>query len=370
MHHPDSPMVDPRLVGLVGAHRPLRARCAAGPLLEFDPLGTPVPLSGAVAPLERLGEPRFLLVAAPISLLASGTPDLSAVAHLGSRIGPYLRPGQVVLLVDPVPPGTTRSTFAPALLERAGGVTVGALSVPATNAPGALGLLGGEVARVATDLTGIGQLTRPVATVELAELAGLTSAAASTFCAAWHSQVGSLGHRLGGAPWEALGSSAPVGFATADTERAEMLAWGARRCGATFDLLDRVLALVRSRPEELVARVAAVLNENGKPVRGSSITILGARPSEGPNRPDEIELATRLRASGGLVSILSPSEGPCPRAVPLLAHADCVVAAHAHAGWTYHDLAPLGARLVDACNALGALSPPRTAHGATPPHVS
>jgi UDP-N-acetyl-D-glucosamine dehydrogenase len=77
----------------------------------------------ATVNFDRVGECDALIVCVPTPLSEHGEPDLSAVAGTASSIAPYIRSGQLVVLVSTTYPGTTEELVRPILEAR--GLRVG-----------------------------------------------------------------------------------------------------------------------------------------------------------------------------------------------------------------------------------------------------
>lgn len=69
---------------------------------------------------EAVGSSEVVVVVVPIVVEDNGAPDFRAMDHAVEAIGQAVRPGALVLFETTVPVGTTRTRFAPALVELSG----------------------------------------------------------------------------------------------------------------------------------------------------------------------------------------------------------------------------------------------------------
>jgi UDP-N-acetyl-D-mannosaminuronate dehydrogenase len=151
------------------------------------------------------------------------------------------------------------------------------------------------------------------------------------------------------------------------------LIWQARRSGRTLQLVETAAQINQAMPAHVVGRITALLNESGKPVRGSQVLVLGV--SYKPNVTDSREssavpVVERLRRLHADVRWHDPLVGedagpPAPRLAELtgdvVAGADLVLLHTPHADYLRSPLLPEARLLLDAHGALRHRSLPNVA---------
>jgi len=141
------------------------------------------------------------------------------------------------------------------------------------------------------------------------------------------------------------------------------LSWKARAHGFEPRLIEVSQQINVKMPEHVVARIAAILNGAGKPVRGSRIQILGVaykRDVSDTRESPAIDVMQHLVKQGAVVSYSDPY---VPRlreadldlqAQPLsaLRQADCAVIITNHAAFDYRQIVREARLILDTRNAL------------------
>lgn len=376
-------------VGVIGpaARAGLAAGLAARGLrvlgFQLDPDADAVPLPTAgccdvTADHRRLAEPDALVIASPVALTPARGADCTAIAAAVRAVAGRLRRGQLVVLTEPVPPGTARGVVLPALA--ATGLAPGhdflLAHAPASgDTTRAVGGLNEDSARAAADLFArAGYGTARVSSLEAAEVCGTLGGLHRSVQAAALNELGAACGRMGVDAWEVttaagIPSLAPLSH---DDSASRLLSWGARRWGASFRLLDAAHGVNAAMPAYVVSRVADALNDAGRAVRGSKVAILGLvkKGVDDPRDLPSFELMDHLLKKGARVSHNDPHVPSLPRTghwSPLepvesqaltaeyLAAQDCVLIVADHASYDYTFIVTHSRRVVDACNATQAI---------------
>jgi UDP-N-acetyl-D-glucosamine dehydrogenase len=275
------------------------------------------------------GTADVVLLGVPAALAeASTAPDATTLAVAARAVALSLRPGQLIVLSGPVPPGTTRGGVLPPLA--ASGQVPGRDFFLAFSAEcGRTGarpvrIVGGfdpdslELAAALFDP--VGPVHR-VSSPEAAELCGLAGIAAHAIQAAVGNELRQICDRVGADVWEVLAAGASVGLTIAEPghgfgdPRPSLLARGVRRYGTSARLAELAVEVNAAVPAFVAAKVADALNDAGKPLKGSRVSILGVVEEEtDTNQPRTglgLELIGRLLDKGAVVTYHDPS-------VPLL----------------------------------------------------
>jgi UDP-N-acetyl-D-glucosamine dehydrogenase len=250
---------------------------------------------------DRLGEPDAVVICVPTPLTEAREPDLGYVVRSTEAIAARLRPGQVVVLSSTSYPGTTRDIVLPIL--EAGGLRAGqdfflAFS-PEREDPGNPTCSGKSIPRVVGGLeerslelaAGLfGSITVQVVRVSSLEVAEGCKILENTYRAvniALVNELKVLYDRMGIDVWEAIEAARtkPFGFQPfypgpglgghCIPVDPFYLSWVARKHGLTTRFIELAGEINTTMPAYVVGKIADALNERGKPVKGSKITLLG-----------------------------------------------------------------------------------------------
>jgi UDP-N-acetyl-D-glucosamine dehydrogenase len=250
---------------------------------------------------DRLGEADVVIICVPTPLTETRDPDLSYVENSVRAVAQRLRPGQLIVLESTTYPGTTRQVVLPIL--EAGGLRAGqdfflAFS-PEREDPGnrehrtagipkvvggldplsrdlAVALYGKAVVRVV-----------PVSSPEVAEACKILENTYRAVNIALVNELKVLYDRMGIDVWEVIEAARtkPFGFQPFYPGPGLgghcipidpfYLAWVARKHGLSTRFIELAGEVNTAMPHFVVEKVADALNERGKPVKGSKLTLLG-----------------------------------------------------------------------------------------------
>jgi UDP-N-acetyl-D-glucosamine dehydrogenase len=239
---------------------------------------------------QRLKEPDALFICTSVRLTTSRQPDLTGVTSWIEKLAGHLRPGQLIVLTLPLPPGTTRNVLRSPLSS--GGRVPGrdfflaySPTLEEHNCkliPRVVGASDNVSLEAAMAVFGwIDQPTIPVSSLEVAELRGLLPAVRRSVNEAWKNELKQVCNQMLLNSEEVLTAANDL----CDEPETEMggrsdlssifLCWGVRRFGASARLISLSEEINTSMPAFVVEKVTDALNDAGKPVRGSQVLILG-----------------------------------------------------------------------------------------------
>ncbi|WP_165068652.1 nucleotide sugar dehydrogenase [Paludisphaera rhizosphaerae] len=355
----------------------------------------------ATADFGRLDEPDAILICVPTPLTDSRDPDLSYVVQSTRAIAAKLRPGQLVVLESTTYPGTTRDVVLPILAET--GLKLGedfllAFSPeredpgnPDFSAPtipkvvGGVDAASGEAAEALYSRIVVRVV--PVSTAEVAEACKILENTYRAVNIALVNELKVLYDRMGIDVWEVIeaAKSKPFGFQAFYPGPGLgghcipidpfYLTWVARKHGMATRFIELAGEINTSMPGYVVDRVADVLNDLGKPVRGSKILILGMAYKKDVDDPREspgFELMELLIKKGAEVEYNDPHipKLPLMRKYPdlgmssreltpeFLRSRDCVLIATNHSAYDWPSIVAEAPLIVDTRNALRGIDGP------------
>lgn len=249
----------------------------------------------------HLGPCEIYVICAPTPL-RDGSPDLSMVMAGVDTVAGVLDPGDLVILESTTWPGTTSEVVAPRLRELTGlvaGVDVrlvfspervdpGNQEFPLTRIPKVIGGMTREDSECAADFyrTFLDSVHIVSGTSE-AELAKILENTYRHVNLALVNELAKLYSDTGINLREAIDAAAtkPFGFMPFYPGPGVgghcipidpmYLIWRARRTGRTLQLVETAEQINRGMPAHVVGRAAALLNDVGKPMRGSKVLVLG-----------------------------------------------------------------------------------------------
>ena len=242
-----------------------------------------------------------LLICVPTPLTSNREPDLGPLLAASHTIAEILRPGQLVVLESTTYPGTTRERLAPILAES--GLTPGedfslAFS-PERVDPGRTDFTLRTTPKVVGGLTeACGERAEAlyreicdtvirVSTPEVAELSKLLENIFRSVNIALVNELAMLCDRMKIDIWEVVDAAAtkPYGFMRFDPGPGMgghclpvdpfYLSWRAREFDMSTEFIELAGKVNQQMPYHCVSKVERLLNDAGKPVRGSKVSVLG-----------------------------------------------------------------------------------------------
>jgi UDP-N-acetyl-D-glucosamine dehydrogenase len=348
----------------------------------------------ATAQFERLGEADAIVICVPTPLGDAREPDLSCVVGAARAVADLLRPGQLVVLESTTYPGTTRDVLRP-LLEATGLVAgkdfylafsperedLGNPTWSAGNIPKVVGGLDPSSLELAAALyEQVVERVVPVSSLEVAEACKILENTYRAVNIALVNELKILFDRMDIDVWEVIEAARtkPFGFQAFYPGPGLgghcipidpfYLTWVARKFGLATRFIELAGEINTAMPAFVVGKIADALNDRGKPVRGSKITLLGMAYKKDVDDLREspgVELLELLLAKGAEVQYNDPH---IPRLPPLRRHPhprlasqpltpeylrgeDCVVVVTDHSAYDWPAIVEHASLLVDTRNA-------------------
>jgi len=347
----------------------------------------------ATADMGRLGEPDVLIICVPTPLTPSREPDLRYVEKTTRDIAKALRPGQLVSLESTTYPGTTVEVLLP-LLSRS--LTVGQdfylVFSPEREDPGNPTHHVQNIPKVVGGVTPaclehgtvlysqVVDRVVPVSSTQAAEMTKLLENIYRAVNIALINELKVLCLRMGLDIFEIIEASRtkPFGFQAFYPGPGLgghcipidpfYLTWKARQ----YDLSTRFIELAgevnTTMPYFVVERLAEALNDQGKPLKGAKILVLGIayKKDVDDNRESPgVKIIDILMQRGAKVSYNDPHVPRCAEmrhyphidmlSVPLtadnLAEVDCILLTADHSAYDYAWIASQARLIVDTRNA-------------------
>jgi UDP-N-acetyl-D-glucosamine dehydrogenase len=348
----------------------------------------------ATADAARLAEADAIVICVPTPLSESRDPDLSFVTATVRQIAQTLRPGQLVVLESTTYPGTTRDVVLPELAATglAAGVDYflaysperedpGNREYSASRIPKVVGGLDERSQRLALALyeSVVGRVV-PVSSCEAAEACKILENTYRAVNIALVNELKVLCDRMGIDVWEVIDAAKtkPFGFAAfypgpglgghCIPVDPFYLSWAARKHGLSTRFIELAGEVNAAMPDYVLRRLGEALNDAGKPVRGSRITLLGIaykRDVDDPRESPSFVLLERLLAQGAVMSYNDPHVPALPRmrkhelpvmrsselTAELLSRQDCVLIATDHSAYDYDFIVRHSRLVIDTRNA-------------------
>lgn len=323
---------------------------------------------------DRLGEPDALCICVPTPLTRTREPDLGYVIREAEEIARRLRPAQLVVLESTTYPGTTEEVILP-ILSRSGlaagrefflayspeRVDPGNRAYTIRNTPKLIGGIDATSTQMATALYArVADRVIPVASPRVAEMAKLFENVFRAVNIALVNELTQLCEKLGLSVWDviAAASTKPFGFMSfwpgpgvgghCIPLDPYYLASKAREHGFHTRFIELAGDINEEMPHYVARRLAGVLNDRRKSVRGARILLLGIsykRDIGDVRESPALTLFEILRGWGAEVSYHDPHlpevqvGGGRVASVPLSLSAlralDCVVIATDHRALDY-----------------------------------
>src|SRR5579872_503353 len=284
---------------------------------------------------DRLVEPDAVLICVPTPLTDTRDPDLSFVLNSARAISAHLRIGQLIVLESTTYPTTTRGVVLPVL--EASGLTAGKdfflafsperedpgnATHSVTSIPKVVGGLDDGSADAACALYGtIVHKDVGVSTPEVAEACKILENTYRAINIALVNELKVLYDRMGIDVWEVIeaAKTKPFGFQAFYPGPGLgghcipidpfYLTWVARKHGMATRFIEIAGEVNTAMPAYVVGKLADALNDRGKPVKGSRITLLGMaykKDVDDLRESPALELMELLLTKGAVVNYHDP----------------------------------------------------------------
>jgi len=342
---------------------------------------------------DRLGEPDAICICVPTPLNKTGDPDVSFIISVTESLGRTIRKSQLVVLESTTYPGTTRDLLLPALADK-GRLKVGEdfflafspervdPSNPVwdiSNTPKVVGGITPACREVARALYAtIVERVVVVSSTEAAELAKLLENTFRSVNIALANEMAVACDKLGVDVWEVIEAAAtkPFGFMKFTPGPGlgghcipvdpHYLSWKMRTLDYKTRLVELASEINAEMPRYMAEKAAGLLNELGKPVKGSRVLVLGVaykRDTEDTRESPALDIIQLLKEKGAEVSYHDPlvaslrHEGQALESVPLeaalLARTDVIVIVTDHSDIDFDLIRESGRPVLDTRNVLG-----------------
>lgn len=334
-------------------------------------------------------------VCVPTPLRKTGDPDLSFILDATTELAKYIHSGMVVVLESTTYPGTTREILLPKLGEEnklvvgqdfflafsPERVDPGRTDWTTINTPKVVGGITPACGNVAA--AWYQQAIETVVSVSSAEVAEMAKLLENTFRMINIGMVNEMAimcDRLGVDVWEVIDAAAtkPFGFMKFTPGPGLgghcipidplYLSWKLRALNYTARFIELASEINTSMPRHVVGLVQEALNEQGKPLKGSRILVLGTayKPDIDDLRESPaLDVIGLLMQKGAQVTYHDPyiariqHDGweleSVPELMPAVSASDCVVIITNHSGYDYAAILEAANLMVDTRNALGKL---------------
>lgn len=340
-----------------------------------------------------LAEMDAVSICVPTPLRKTGDPDLSFILDATTELARYIHKGMVIVLESTTYPGTTREVLLPKLSESCGlevGVDFFLAFSPERVDPGRKDwttyntpkVIGG-ITQACTEMAShwYRQALQTVIPVSSAECAEMTKLLENTFRminVGLVNEMAIMCDRLGIDVWEVIdaASTKPFGFMRFTPGPGLgghcipidplYLSWKLRALNYTARFIDLASEINTGMPRYVVHKIQDALNEQTKPLKGSSILIVGAayKPDVDDLRESPaLDVIGLLRQQGAHVDYHDPYipriihddwDLECvPDLLRAARQADCVVIITNHSNYDYQKLLENSKLIVDTRNALG-----------------
>ena len=333
-------------------------------------------------------------ICVPTPLNKTGAPDISYIVSATDEIARYVHPGMVVVLESTTYPGTTTEIILPRLNNSGHGlkagedfflcfsperVDPGRTDWTTFNTPKVMGGVTNNCLQAGRALyeTAI-QRVVPVSSTEAAEMVKLLENTFRAVNIGLVNEVLLMSDKLGLDAWEVIDAAAtkPFGFMKFTPGPGLgghcipidplYLSWKLKTLDYNARFIELANDVNTAMPRYWVQKVQDALNEAGKPVKGSSILVLGVAYKKDVSDIREspaLDIIHLLQQKGAKVMYHDPHvpsfqhDGMMMEGVAdldlTLRKADCVVVATDHSFYCWQELVQQDCLLVDTRNATG-----------------
>ena len=332
-------------------------------------------------------------ICVPTPLRKTGDPDLSFILSATNELARYMHSGMVIVLESTTYPGTTREILLPKLGEENGlvvgenfflafspeRVDPGRQDWTTYNTPKVIGGTTPACTEVAASWYSQALKTVvPVSSAEAAEMAKLLENTFRMINLGLVNEMALMCDKLGVDVWEVIDAAAtkPFGFMKFTPGPGIgghcipidplYLSWKLRALKYTARFIELASEINNGMPRFVVSKVQDALNDQGLPLKGRSVLVLGAayKPDIDDLRESPaLDVIGLLEQKGAHVSYHDPFipafdlEGQqmesVPDLLPAVRAADCVVIVTNHSQYDYPAILEAAKLIVDTRNALG-----------------
>jgi UDP-N-acetyl-D-glucosamine dehydrogenase len=339
-----------------------------------------------------------IIICVPTPLTEAREPDLSYITHTGEAISKFLRRGQLVVLESTTYPGTTEDLLRP-ILEKSGlraGRDFFLAFSPEREDPGNPHYSTRTIPKVVGGIDPVSSklahaLYEPVVSgvvpVSRSQVAEACKILENTYRAVNIALVNELKVVFGGMGidiWEVIAAAKtkPFGYQAFYPGPGLgghcipidpfYLTWAARKVGINTRFIELAGEINAAMPQYVVDRVAEALNEEGKPIKGSRICVLGIAYKKNVDDPREspaFPILELLQRRGAFVSYNDPLIPSLPHmrhhhihldserlTEEFLAAQDCVIVVTDHSTYNFEWIVQHARLVVDTRNATVGIS--------------
>jgi UDP-N-acetyl-D-glucosamine dehydrogenase len=343
----------------------------------------------ATSSFDVLGRQDAIIVCVPTPLRKTREPDMSYIASATREIAKRARRGQLIVLESTTYPGTTDEVLRPAIEARGlrlgkdfclafspERIDPGNATYTTRTIPKVIGGATPQCTRLAEALYGCAiQRTVPVSSTKAAEMVKLLENTFRAVNIGLVNEIALICDRLGINVWEVIEAARtkPFGFMAfypgpgigghCIPSDPMYLAWKVRVHGYEARFIELATQINTSMPDYVVEKVAKVLNERRKAMKGAAILVLGLAYKKDVNDTRDspaFDVVRLLEERGAAVTyhdpyvpsaMLNGRRRASVRLTPAVVHrSDCVVILTNHSNVDYQRLARHAAVIVDTRN--------------------
>ncbi len=340
-----------------------------------------------------LAEADAVSICVPTPLRKTGDPDLSFILVATDELAKYIHRGVVVVLESTTYPGTTREILLPKLTKTSGlevgkdfflafspeRVDPGRADWTTYNTPKVIG----GITPTCSELASLWyqqalETVVPVSSAESAEMAKLLENTFRMINIGLVNEMAIMCDRLGLDVWEIIDAAAtkPFGYMKFTPGPGLgghcipidplYLSWKLRALNYTARFIDLASEINTGMPRYVVAKVQDALNDQAKPLKGSSVLVIGAayKPDVDDIRESPaLDIIGLLRQKGAEVDYHDPYIPKIthddwflesvPDFIEVASTVDCVVIVTNHTTYDYPQILEKAQLIIDTRNALG-----------------
>ena len=343
---------------------------------------------------EALSEVDTISICVPTPLRKTRAPDMSYVVSAAEKISVHLRPGMLMVLESTTYPGATTEVVLPRMLSNgfsAGDDIFVAFSPeridPANptfgvrNTPKVIGGVTPNCTEVAIALySTIVEQVVPVSSTQSAEMVKLLENTFRAVNIGLINEITIMCDKLGVDVWEVIAAAKTKPFGYMPFYPGPglgghcipvdplYLSWKLKSLNFNARFIEIADEINTNMPRYVVSKVAAALNDDSKPLRGSQVLILGVayKPDVGDIRESPaLDIIQLLQKQGAVVSYHDPYVSflefddiemcGVDYEISVLSSADCVLIVTDHSSYDWVEIINHSQLVVDTRNATGDL---------------